>query len=135
MPDEVNGVPAANKMTESRPVQPVVATVIGTGDGSRLPSGTVAETPGAAQPNVVVTVIPPLLALAIRFANAYITTLLGLITAGLVGKDVIPAADFLALVVICAKLSIAGPCVDALKNIVTLLGRLEGKYPLLTGNV
>lgn len=130
MADEGN-----HKMTESRPVPPVVATVIGTGDGSRLPSGTVAETPGSAQPNVVVKVIPPLLALFIRFANAYLTTLVGLITAGLVGKDVIQAQDFWHLLIVCAKLSLAGPCVDAFKNIITMLGRLEGKYPLLTGNV
>lgn len=123
------------KMTESRPVEHVVTTVIGTGDGSRLANGTIAETPGSNTPNLVVKVIPPLVAILVRFANAYVTTLVGLITAGIVGKDVIPAADFGALFVLCAKLSLAGPCVDALKNLVTVLGRLEGKYPLLTGSV
>lgn len=123
------------KMTESRPVEPVVVSVVGTGDGTRLPSGTVAETRGVATPNVVVKVITPFVALGVRFLNAYLTTLVGLITAGLVGKDVLPAADFVALLVICAKLSLAGPVVDLIKNAVTILGRLEGKYPLLTGSV
>lgn len=123
------------KMTESRPVEPVVATVIGTGDSSRLPNGTIAETPGRAQPNVVVKVIPPLAAIAVRFANAYLTTLVGLITAGLVGKDAIPSTDFAHLVLTCAGLSLAGPIVDMLKNLITVLGRLEGRYPLWTGSV
>lgn len=123
------------KMTESRPVPPVLATVIGTGDGSRLSSGTMAETPGSAQPNVVIKVIPPILALLVRFANAYLTTLVGLLTAGVVGKTVIPATDFWHLLLVCAQLSLAGPCVDLIKNLITMLGRLEGKYPLLTGNV
>src|SRR4051812_11612140 len=111
------------KMTTSRPVEPVVASVVGTGDASRLQNGTMAETPGAAQPNVIVKVIPPLAALAVRFGNAYVTTLLGLLAAAQVGHDAIPSKDFGHLLLTCAGLSLAGPVVDLLKNMVTILGR------------
>lgn len=121
------------KMSDPQPIVPIEVTVIqGTGDRAPLASGLI-STP-ADQPNIVVNVISPLVAILIRFLNTYLTTLVGLISAGMV-TDIIPATDFVALVIACGKLSFAGAGLDALKNLVTIFGKLEGKFPLLTGNV
>lgn len=114
-------------------VEPIVVPVIkGTGDGS-IKNGTIAETPGA-QPNLIIQAIQPLTAIAIRFAHSYLVTLSGLVVAG-AATDIIPAGDFLALVGKCATLSLAGAGIGLLKDLVTVFGRLENKYPLLTGSV
>lgn len=122
------------KMTSSRPVEPMTVTVIGTGDGKVLPTGTEAKTPGANQPNLVVSVISPIKAIAIRFVNVFLTSLLGILT-GAMATDVIPAPDFMHLVYKCAGLSVAGAVVGLIKDLITVFGRLEQKNPLLTGNV
>lgn len=117
-------------------IEPVVVTMIGTGTGdggAPIPNGMVLKTPDH-MPNIVTQVVTPLAAMAIRFANAYVTALLGLVTVGLT-TDALPAADFVHLVMRCAGLSLAGPCVALGKDIVTILGNLEKKYPLLTGSV
>jgi len=123
-----------NKVTESRPVEPVVVTIIGTGDSSKLPTGTEAETPGAHQPNLVVSMVGPVLAVSIRFINTFLTVLLGILM-GAMGTDVIPASDFWDLLFKCAGLSVAGAVVGLIKDLITVFGRLEQKNPLLTGNV
>ena len=117
---------------KSEPIQPVSVTVIGT-ESDGLPPCTTATTPGL-MPNIVVTVITPLVAIVVRFLNAYFTTLAGLITAGM-ATNVIPAEDFYHLVLKCATLSLAGAALGALKDIVTVFGKLEGKFPLATGSV
>jgi hypothetical protein len=45
------------------------------------------------------------------------------------------ANGFGHLVLTCAGLSVAGAGFGLLKELVTVFGRLEGKYPLLTGSV
>lgn len=125
---------ADEKVTLSRPVEPVVVTVIGTGDGSRLPSGTKAETPGVHTPDLIVSVVGPAKAISIRFINVFLTSLLGILT-GAMATHVIPAGDFWQLLVKCAGLSIAGAIVGLIKDLITVFGRLEQKNPLLTGSV
>lgn len=110
----------------------VVATVDTT--GGKLPERAYAETPGTATPNVIVQVVGPALAIFIRFINTYLTTLVGLVAAGMT-SDIIPASDFVSLVWKCAQLSIAGAGLGLLKDLVTIFGKLETKYPLWTGNV
>ena len=126
------------KKTEATTLEPVSVTVIGTGavTGGPAPmtTGTVATTPAPSQPNLLVTVISPFMAIAIRFFNSYLTILTGLVAAGMT-STIIPYTDFLDLLGKCAGLSIAGACVGLLKDLVTVFGRLEGKFPLLTGNV
>ena len=118
-------------MTEkTQPIDPVTVTVIGT-DG--LHKDTVATTPGL-QPNLIITVIGPVLAIVIRFGNLFLTTLVGLVSAGMV-SDVIPAGDFAQLVLACAKLSVSVAGLGAIKDTVTIFGRLEQKFPLSTGSV
>lgn len=122
--------------TVVEPIQPIAVTIIGTGDGGAgtpITSGTKAVTADH-HPDLVVTVISPLLALVIRFTNAYLTTLVGLVTAGL-ATTVIQYTDFLDLLWKCAAMSLAGPTVALLKDLITILGKLENKYPLATGSV
>jgi hypothetical protein len=125
---------AEDKVTESRPVEPVTVSVISTGDNSRLPTGTEAETPGAHQPNLVVQVVGPLMAISIRFVNVFLTSLLGILT-GAMATDVIQADDFMHLLYKCAGLSVAGAVVGLLKDCITIFSRLEQKNPLISGNV
>ena len=63
--------------------------------------------------------------------------LVGIITAMLTsyGHDMIPSGDFADVLKKASLLAIAGPTVALLKDLVTIFGKLEGKFPLLTGNV
>jgi hypothetical protein len=122
------------KMTESRQVDTVNVAVVGVGDSSRLTSGAVAETKGLHEPNIVAQVIPPAMALAIRFVKTFLTTLVGLMAAGS-SSGLIPAHDFWDLILKCASLSVGAAVADLLKNVVTVFGKLENKYPLIAGNV
>lgn len=121
--------------TVSTQVQPItVAVVDGTGDGGApIPSGTMLVTPDH-QPNVIVKVVTPIVAVSIRFANAYLTALIGLVLAGST-TGAIPAKDFMDLVYKCAGLSLAGPCVALGKDLITILTGLEKRFPLATGSV
>ena len=62
-------------------VAPLIATVISS-QPSAIPSGTVAHTPGVA-PNVIVQVVQPIAAILVRFINTFLTTLVGLVVAGM----------------------------------------------------
>lgn len=126
-----------DKTTLSRPVEPVQVTVIGTGDGSKLASGIEAVTVGAHEPNIVVTVVGPMRAIALRFVNAFLAQLAGLLVAGMTpaGSRLLYTSDFVHLVLVCASLSLPGAGLSFIKDLVTVFGRLEQKYPLLTGSV
>ena len=118
------------------PIESIHVAVIGTGTGdggAPIPDGTILKTPDH-QPNIVVQVVTPLAAMAIRFANSYVTTLIGLVTVGLT-TDALSAPDFGSLVWKCSGYSLAGPSVALLKDAVTILTNLEKKFPLLTGSV
>lgn len=119
-------------------VAPVYATMVGTGDGS-LPvpqGGLEVETP-AGKPNVIVNVIGPMRAIAIRFVYAYLTSVFGLLTAAMTpaGGKVLYTGEFVDLVVTCASLGLSGPALAFGKDLITIFGKLEQKYPLLTGSV
>lgn len=118
-------------------VKPLHTTIIGTGDGGFIPPGTLATTPGDSQPNIIVTIVTPMFAVFVRFVHSFLTILVGLVTAGMTpaGQHVLKADDFWHLVTSCATLSVAGAGVGLIKDLITIFGRLEGKYPLLTGNV
>jgi hypothetical protein len=123
------------KTTESRPVHAVQLAVISSGDTGMIPAqGIEAKTVGVHMPNFVVTAVSPVRAILIRFINAYLTMMVGLVMAGM-ASDVIPAEDFLHLLIACAKLSVAAAGVGFLKDCVTIFGRLESKYPLTTGSI
>ena len=122
------------KVTLSRPVEPITVTMVGTGDGRAMPSGVEATTPGANQPNIVVNVVGPVMAISIRFVNTFLTSLLGILT-GAMATDVIPASDFFELLWKCAGLSVAGAIVGLIKDCITIFSRLEQKNPLISGSV
>lgn len=124
------------KMSPSEVMEPVHVSIIGgTGDGG-MSKGTVAVTPPH-QANLVINVVSPLVAILVRFANVFVTSLLGLLSAAVTpaGAKLLGAGDFGELLITCASLSLAPACVDLLKNLVTIFGQLENKYPLLTGSV
>jgi hypothetical protein len=118
-------------------IAPVQVAIIGTGtgDGGGTPitSGTVAMTPDH-MPNLAVRVITPVVAIAVRFLNVYIGTVVGLLVPAMT-SNVIPAPDFYHLLMKCAGLAVGGAVVLSLKDIVTIFARLEQKFPLLTGSV
>jgi len=63
-----------------RTIKVVVAAV---GDATKLATGTEAITVGSHEPNLVVTVVAPLRAVAIRFANVFLVQFVGLLIAGM----------------------------------------------------
>jgi hypothetical protein len=123
--------PNEKSVTTTEVLPPVPITVIGTGDG--LVAGTKAVTPHD-QPNIVVNVVQPFVALFVRFLNVYIGNLVGLLAAT-VTSDAIQASDFWHLFGKCAGLAVAGAVVLSLKDIITVTNKLEEKFPLLTGSV
>lgn len=137
-PNTDNPIPLNPEGSKAVEAPPVPITMIGTGSGANIMEGKTGVTP-AGLPNIVITsVITPVMAIFIRFAHLYLVTLVGLVTAGMtpLGASVmIPYHDFWTLVIDCAALSVAGPALGALKDLITIFGRLEGKFPLLTGNI
>lgn len=109
----------------------IKVAVVGTGDGG-IQNG-LATTLGPA-PNLLVTVVGPVAAIVVRFVNVFFTVLSGLVSAGMV-TNVLPVDDFQALVVVSSKLAVSAATFGMFKDIVTIFGRLETKYPLLTGSI
>ncbi len=113
-------------------LQPVSVTVVGTGDG--LVKGAKAVTPPD-QPNIVVNVVQPIVAIGVRFLHNYLTAVVTLITAGMLDKNVLPASDFGHMVLLSAGLAFGGAALMVLKDFVTIFAKLESKFPLASGSV
>ena len=119
--------------------KPVTISLVGTGTGtgggvSPIPNGTVVETPvGPA----LVKVVGPIVAIVVRFIHLFLVTFVGLITAaGIgVGTETVPLLTFHAVIGGSAVTSVVVAGVGLLKDLVTVFGRLEGKYPLWTGGI
>lgn len=122
------------------PIPPVQVTMVDSGirlaGASPLTDGTIATTPDH-QPNLRVTVIGPIQAIAVRFAYAFLTALVGLLVAAMTpaGGKLLYTSDFFSLLLTCGSLALPGAALGLLKDLVTIFGRLEAKYPLATGNV
>lgn len=141
MPDDT---PIAAPDTQSVPRIPI--TLVGPGtavEGDRrgvapIPSGTtvVAQTPDH-HPDLAVTFIAPTVAILVRFVNVFLIQFSGLLVAAMTpaGGHLLYTKDFFHLVVTCANLALPGAGLGLVKDLVTIFGRLEGKYPLLTGSV
>ena len=107
----------------------------GTGDGG-IQAGTAVTAPG--QPNVVVTVVTPLVAIAIRAAHFFLKTTLGLVTAGTFsesGRQLLGASDAATLFTHAAWWAIVPTLMGVGWDFVTIFAKLEQKFPLSTGNV
>jgi hypothetical protein len=126
-----------NAVPKTEDLAPIKVTIIGAGPsgrGTALPeTGTILQTPGAMQPNVVVEVVKPVVAVIIRFIVAYLTSLVGLISAGMTpaGGKVLYTSDFYHLLLTCASLALAGPALGAIRDMVTIFSKLESKFPLI----
>ena len=119
--------------------------IIGTGNGTGggvapTPDGTLAKTPDG-QPNLMIRVITPAMAILVRFINLYLKTFVGLLTAdgigtytGLVPKVFAPA-DFGTMFANFAWISLVVAGIGAIKDTATIMGRVEGKFPLLSGSI
>ncbi len=119
------------KTTASRPVNPVVVTVIGTGDAGRLPTGTVARTDGVHQPNVITTVVTPLLLLLLRGSKAFMVSFVGVIGVG-GPTGIIPAHSFWDLALKAASLSVGVGFMAVANALVEVLTKLDQKFPSWT---
>ncbi len=126
-------MPEPNDKIAPIPMMPV--TVIGgTGDsGAPLTTGTTAQTPDH-QPNLVIKVVSPVVAIVIRAINTFLTTLVGTITAE-VTTNVIPWTTFEEMVTKAALVALAPTALGVLKDCITIFGKLEQKFPLATGSI
>lgn len=100
--------------------------------GSAYTMGQSLQTPPG-HPDVVVTVITPVVAILVRAAKAYLQTLLGLLSAGTLGmaSNVLPAGDFVHTLKVCAGLSVASGVMSLLTNVSVLLTALGDRFPIL----
>jgi hypothetical protein len=117
-------------MTDTSPVTiSIVGT--GTGDGGGMaptPNGTIAVTPGQ-QPDLRINVVTPVIAIMVRFLHLFLVSFSGAIGANELGIiDIGGLTPKLAI-----ALSAAG--VGSIKDLITVFGRLEGKYPLISGSI
>ncbi len=147
MPDPITPVvgskPAPVDPVVPTQIPPVEVTVIGTGTGNGgtpIPSGTVLQTPDH-QPNVLYNVISPARAIAVRVAFMFAKSVFGFMTLAMIPPgsnqvlQALHALDTWHIVVMSAGLAIAPTAIDLAQSLVTVLGKLEQKYPLMTGSV
>lgn len=129
--------------TETLPIEPMKVAIVsgtGTGDGGApITTGTTATTPDS-HPNVVFTVVGPLMAVAIRFVNTFLTGWVGFISGAplidkISGMEIFQFSDLQDLVIKSAVAALAPAVIGLGKDLITIFGKLENKYPLLTGNI
>ena len=113
-------------------LSPVSVTLVGTGDGPV--KGTKATTPHD-QPNIVLNVVQPLVAIAVRFGNTFCVSLGGSLAAGGITSKVIPHQDFAQLIQASVFLAACIAGVGLVKDLGTVFMGLEKRFPLLTGSV
>ncbi len=130
-----------DKVTESRPVEPVKIAVMAIGDTSKLESETLARTEGLHVPDFVFQAVNPVLGLAVRFIYVFLTTLVGLLTvkmappSGNMAVAALQATDFYTLVMAGCSVSLASACWSLIKDLTTIFTGLAKKFPVWTGNV
>ena len=122
---------------ETQPVPPVAVTIIGTGDG-KSPSlaGTIATTPGQ-QPNLLINVVTPFMAIMVRFGNTFCVAFSGALAAGgLTGQTgIVPHGDIGDLIKSAALIALITAGVGMIKDSATVFSGLEKKFPLASGSV
>lgn len=118
------------------PVAVVGTSLAGTGDGGLAPSPArlEAETPEGS-PDLLVRVVSPLMAIAVRYINTFLVSFTGLLGAQSVGVKIFTATELHDVMAAAAWASIWVANMGLLKNLVTIFGKLEGKYPLATGSI
>ncbi len=136
IPEAVVAEATDHKTTESRPVAPETVSVIGIADTSKLPSGTVAVTPDPHQPNMIINVVSPMVALAVRFGYDWCMAFGGITGAGGLGGDkLIHHTDLVSLLTTAAIVATCVAGLGLVKNFATVFSGLEKKFPLASGSV
>ena len=116
-------------------IQPVPVTIIGTMADSVPTTGTIATTPRPDQPNLIVQVVTPIMAILVRFGNTFCVSLAGSLMAGGLTAKVMPHTDFVGLVGPSAFLAACIAGVGLIKDSATVFSGLEKKFPLSSGSV
>lgn len=120
-----------HKTTASRPAVAVVVTMVGTGDGSKMQTGTVAVTKGEHEPNVIVKVVTPVAMIFVRGLKAFMVSFVAILpVAGASG--IIPFHGFVDLMIKAASLSFGVGVVAAGNALVEVLTKLDQKFPSWT---
>lgn len=115
-------------------ITPVTISIVGTGNSkgggvAPTPDGTIAQTP-AGQPNLLIKTIGPVRAIAVRFGHLYFKSFAAAVVLAMGG-----GTDILGAIALCWLPALSVPGVGLLWDIVTVFGRLEGRYPLATGSI
>ena len=119
------------KTTQSRPVDPVTVTVMGTSDAGKLATGMVARTDGVHQPNVIIKVITPIGMMLVRGTKAFMVSWLAIMpVAGVTG--IIPVHSFLELAAKAGGLSVGVGLLAVGNAFVEVLTKLDQKFPSWT---
>lgn len=135
--------PGAPEPVQPPAIKPIPLNLIGVreeGTGVPITDGQVIVTPDH-QPNIVANVVQPIVAILVRVTFLYAKTVLGFLTIAMVPPGDNPvlkamhAIEFWQLLTTAAGIAIAPAGYELLQSIVTILGRLERKYPLLTGSI
>lgn len=96
-------------------------------------AGTLVVATPQGRPDMLVTVVTPLVAILVRAAKAYLQTLVGLLGAAGFGmaSNALPPGDFRHTFIVCAGLSVASGVMSLLTNTLLLLTALGDKFPTL----
>ncbi len=146
MADQVPGTKMVEVAPPPPPTQvalpPVPITLIGTKKDDIPTIGTIMMTAGPGQPNAIVQgIITPFVAIVVRVAFMFAKSLLGFVTLAAIPPGTNPVLlaihgmDFYHIVVTAAGMAIAPTGIDLIQSLVTILGKLEQKYPLATGSI
>ncbi len=134
-------MPEKDYLPSDAPLQ-TVTVISGTGPGGMapIPSGTIAQTPGAHVPNVFVKSVTPSIALAVRFGNTFLTAWVGFVTAApliakITGMELFEFNDLKDLVLRSTIAALCPSIIGFAKDLTTIFSRLENKFPIATGNV
>lgn len=117
-----------------QPIQPLPVTVIsaGTGDGSPMVNGQIIPTPDH-QPNLVVRVVTPIVAILVRAISVFLNSLLGGL--GLVGGGTLTGTLPWATWRVALAFAACAALVNMIQSAATIFGNLEKNHPLLTGSI
>lgn len=125
---------------------PVTISIVGTGDVqgggvAPTPDGTIAKTP-VGQPNLRINVVTPIIAILVRFVHLFLTTFVGVLTAAGIGAvagidstNMLAVTDLAGALKNGAWIGLSVGAMGGLKDLVTVFGRLEGRYPLISGSI
>ena len=119
-----------DEKTITQEVAPITAVVIGGTGDSPLPKDKALATTPHGQPNIIVQVVTPFMAILIRAVSMFCTTLLSIVTVAM-PTGLIPASTFGELLWKSASFAVAATVLDLFRNVITLFGKLERDYPLL----